>query len=299
MFGRRKQEQAAAEAARESERRALFEKLAQRPETVCPFLGLADDRVGYSPTTTGEHRCYAFGDPAPLSFEQQERVCLQRGYGNCPRYLRGVLVIPTEELEALRHPRPMPTAPPPPAEPHTQGRRGFGPIVAGILVVVLLVGGIGYLLTRQSPGVAIGTSSPSPTSSALASSSVTASSSSSVAPSTTATPSVIATPSLEPTPNPSEDTFDHLEVSVGPGSYTLVLLDGEGNETASRPAGFDAYSFARVIEVSSPLHSWRVEDGDYAGYSYVAGRSGPFRIRRVYLSPGGERRSVYIPDEER
>ena len=105
MFGRRKrEEEAAAEAAREGERRALFAKLAERPEHVCPFLGLVDERAGYVEGVSDDHRCYAFGDPAPLSAEQQTRVCQERGYGNCPRYLRGVLVIPTEELEALRRP---------------------------------------------------------------------------------------------------------------------------------------------------------------------------------------------------
>ena len=110
MFGRRKrEEEAAAEAAREAERRALFAKLAKRPEHICPFLGLASERTEYVEGISDEHRCFAFGDPAPISAEQQTRVCQERGYGNCPRYLRGVLVIPTEELEALRRPRaPMP-----------------------------------------------------------------------------------------------------------------------------------------------------------------------------------------------
>lgn len=107
MFGRRKrEEQAAAEAVREDERRALFSRLAQRPENICPFLGLEDERAGYVDGVSDEHRCFAFGDPVPLSAEQQTRVCQERGYGNCPRYLRGVLVIPTSELEALRHHRP-------------------------------------------------------------------------------------------------------------------------------------------------------------------------------------------------
>lgn len=293
MFGRRKQEAAKAEAARENERRALFEKLAQRPETVCPFLGLADDRVGYSPTTTDEHRCYAFGDPAPLSSEQQQRVCLQRGYGNCPRYLRGVLVIPTDELEALRHPRPMPAPPPP--EPEPERRRRFPVALAGVLVLLLLLagGGVGYLLTRPASGIA-GGSSPTPTATASPSASVSAS----VQASASASRSTIPTPSPEPTPS-AGDTFDHFEVAVAPGAYTIVRLDSRGNEVETRSAAFDGYSFANVSEVTSPVHSWLIETGDYAGYSYVEDRSGPFRIRKVYLSPSGERRSVYIPDNER
>ncbi len=152
MFGRRKREQE--EAAREAERRALFAELAKRPDTICPFLGMAGSRTDYQEGVSEEHRCYAFGDPAELSAEQQQKVCLQPGYGNCPRYLRGVLVIPTEELEALRHPQPFP---PPPvaaaavARPEPQ-RRGRGGLILGILAVLLLVGaaaGGGYLYLRN------------------------------------------------------------------------------------------------------------------------------------------------------
>ncbi|MFN2483750.1 MAG: LysM peptidoglycan-binding domain-containing protein [Candidatus Limnocylindria bacterium] len=80
----------------------MLATLANRPDTVCPFLGMATARAEFSASPADDHRCYAFGDAAPLSHEQQERVCLQRGYGNCPRYLRGLLVIPTEEMEAIR-----------------------------------------------------------------------------------------------------------------------------------------------------------------------------------------------------
>ncbi|HEX2220901.1 MAG TPA: hypothetical protein VHK06_00075, partial [Candidatus Limnocylindria bacterium] len=141
MFRRREKQDA--EARREEERRALFARLAERPEHVCPFLGLADERTGYQPGATDDHRCYAFGDPAPLSEEQQTRVCLQRGYGNCPRYLRGVLVIPTEELEALRRPTPAPPPPTPTAAPAARAeRRRRAPALLAVLLL-LLVGGAG------------------------------------------------------------------------------------------------------------------------------------------------------------
>lgn len=177
MFGRRKREEAAAEAAREDERRSLFAKLAERPEHICPFLGLEADRTGYVDGVSSEHRCFAFGDPAPLSAEQQTRVCQERGYGNCPRYLRGVLVIPTEELEALRRPRA--AAPPPPATPAPEERRSRAPLVA-VLALLLLVGvgaGAYVLLGGLGSGVAV---EPTPT----------------------AEPS----PSLEPTPTPTATT---------------------------------------------------------------------------------------------
>lgn len=151
MFGRRNRK-VQEEAAREAERRALFAELAQRPDTVCPFLGMAGARTKYEDGVSDGHRCYAFGDPAELSAEQQTKVCLQRGYGNCPRYLRGVLVIPTEELEALRRPlppgqRPAPAAPV--AKPARKGRARALLSVLGVLVLLGAVGGAGYWYLRN------------------------------------------------------------------------------------------------------------------------------------------------------
>jgi hypothetical protein len=158
VFGRRGRRDDQ-EAAKEAERRALFAELAKRPDTVCPFLGMADARTEYTDGVSDGHRCYAFGDPAELSAEQQTRVCLQRGYGNCPRYLRGVLVIPTEELEALRRPPP-PIQPrvAKPAQPARQ-RRGIPAAVFGVLVLLILVAGIGggaywYLNNRVASSAA-------------------------------------------------------------------------------------------------------------------------------------------------
>jgi hypothetical protein len=164
VFGRRKREQE--EAAREAERGALFAELAKRPDTICPFLGMAGNRTEYQEGVSQEHRCYAFGDPAELSAEQQQKVCLQPGYGNCPRYLRGVLVIPTEELEALRHPQPIPPRPAAAAaaakvEPD---RRGRGGLIATVVLVLLIVGvaaGGGYwYLRNQIPSSAAAAALP-------------------------------------------------------------------------------------------------------------------------------------------
>jgi hypothetical protein len=279
-----RQAEAAAEAARETERRALFEQLAQRPETVCPFLGLADDRVGYRAETTPEHRCYAFGEPAPLSAEQQGRVCLQRGYGNCPRYLRGVLVIPTDELEALRRMQPMPAPPAPVAASSKSRRRGAPLILGGILALLLAAGGAGFLLIRGNPGVGVATS-PTP------------SGSQSIA-SASAGSTGVTTPTPEPTPAPA-DVFDHYEVSVAPGDYRIYELDGQGRITSSRAARFSGYSFAVVRLVKEPVRSWLVLTGGYTGHSYLVDRSGPFRIREVYRGPNGERRVKFISADQR
>ncbi|HYM53478.1 MAG TPA: hypothetical protein VEW45_08415 [Candidatus Dormibacteraeota bacterium] len=302
MFGRRRKREDE-EAAREAERRALFVELAKRPDTVCPFLGLVQARAEYNDGVADDHRCYAFGDPAELSAEQQHKVCLQRGYGNCPRYLRGVLVIPTEELEALR--RPPPAAPrPAPAPVAASGGGGRRGLVAVVLVLLLLVGGGGaaaFLLLNDG-----GIARPTPTATPVPSLAPTGSAS--VEPTSEPTPvpseSILATPTPEQTPTPV-DLFDHHEVAVAPGDYTLYVLDGGGVVVDSRPASFDDFSNARVERVERPdgsLH-WRTLEGDYTGLSYIYDpsgefHSGPFRIRAVYTTPTGGRSAEYLPEDE-
>lgn len=299
MFRRRKQQEQTGDA-REAERRALFEELARRPDTVCPFLGLANQRAGYQPEPTGDHRCYAFGDPAPLSDEQQRHVCLERGYSNCPRYLRGVLVIPTEELEALRRPQPSLGPPPPPPPPtavaRPSGGRGRWFVVVPLLVILLVAAGGGWYLLNN-PGAAIVTS-PTPTASAQGSGSS--------GPSGTPTPTALptATPYITPTPLPTPtqgDTFLYYEVTVGPNQpYTVYRVDDAGNVISSLATSFGTFSHAQVQLIDAPngLRHWRTVNGDLAGYSYIAGRSGPFAIRKVYRSPDGSLSATILPQDQ-
>jgi hypothetical protein len=286
LFRRRQRNEASAEAAREAERKALFVRLAERPETVCPFLGLADDRTGYVDGATDEHRCYAFGDPAPLSDEQQTRVCLQRGYGNCPRYLRGVLVIPTEELEALRRPR-APMARPAPA-PAKRRRRRRGALLVPVLVLLLLVGGGGaaawaLLGGGLGPGVAL--VSPSPTAT--------------VGPTPPPTPAA-GTPEPTETPDPTPtqgDVFVFYEVGVSKGDYRLFEVGDDGQLLDTRGATFDHNSHGTVEEVvaSNGRRHWRYVAGGYQGLSYVYPDSGQFVVRKVFRRPDGTRSSTQLP----
>ena len=303
MFGRRKrEEEAAAEAAREGERRALFAKLAERPEHICPFLGLVDERAGYVEGVSDDHRCYAFGDPAPLSAEQQTRVCQERGYGNCPRYLRGVLVIPTEELEALRRPRaPLPEpVPPPPVTPRK--RRRVAPLLLLLLLLVVVGGGAaGYLVWGDGPfPVAQGSSSPSPTPVLTGEPTPSASAELSTTPEATPSPPPsgsggLATPTPEPTPS-AGDTFAFYEVSVGPQGYTLFRVNGAGEVVDTRDASFDGFSNARVDPVQGANGDvfWVTAVGGLEGWAYQFPDSGRFRVRAVFLSADDERRSAYL-----
>jgi hypothetical protein len=302
VFGRRKREEAAAaEAAREAERHALFARLAERPEHVCPFLGLEGDRTGYVEGVSDEHRCFAFGDPATISAEQQTRVCQERGYGNCPRYLRGVLVIPTEELEALRRPRAPMDLPPaaPPAEEAERRRRG-APIFLLLGVLLLLAGGAAaFLLMGGGNGVGSASPTPSvgvgPTTEPSLAPTVEAS----AEPTTSAEPSsAVPTPTAEPTPEPG-DVFAFYEVSVGPTEYTLYQVDAAGNDVDTRVTSFRGFSFAEAEPVDATEGVlWVTQDGNLAGWGYRYPDSGEFRIRVVFLSDSGERRSEYLEQEE-
>ncbi|HEX7171145.1 MAG TPA: hypothetical protein VF365_00900 [Candidatus Limnocylindria bacterium] len=303
MFGRRRREEAAAaDAAREAERRALFARLAERPEHICPFLGLEGDRTGYVEGVSDEHRCFAFGDPAPISAEQQTRVCQERGYGNCPRYLRGVLVIPTEELEALRRPRaPIEAAPPPPPPaPAPERRRRGGGILVGLLLLLLVGGGAGaFLLFGDPDGIANASPTPSAT---VVPPSATAAPTDTPAP--TGTPELTPPPpSGAPTPEPTPevgDTFAFYEVSVAPDEYTLYQLDDDGVVADTRISSFDGFSFARVeaLEGADGDTYWVTQDGDLTGWSYRYPDSGEFRVRAVFLNDAGERRSEYLEQDE-
>jgi hypothetical protein len=303
VFGRRRREEAAAEAAREEDRLALFARLAERPEHICPFLGLASERTGYVDGVSDEHRCYAFGDPAPLSAEQQTRVCQERGYGNCPRYLRGVLVIPTEELEALRRPRPAAPRPasPPPAAARPQERRRFP--LAILLVLLLAIGaggGVAYLLLGEAgDGIADATPTPSPTSFP----SETARSTASVAPSVAATPVVLPSagetvPPL-PTPAPGAVSTGYILV-VTEGEYPVFLVDDDGEELEERTATFSRVSGTTLdlIVASDGTRYWRTSSGKYTGLAYVAGRSGDFEVYETFENPDGSTGFSRVPPDE-
>jgi hypothetical protein len=315
VFGlRRRREAAAAEAAKDAERRALFAQLAQRPANICPFLGLAYERTAYVDGPSIEHRCFAFGDPAPLSTEQQTRVCQERGYGHCPRYLRGLLVTPTAELEALRTVRPSaaPFVPPsvaagpvqtgpvfrPDQTPRRRRRRAL--VVAALLVVLIVAIGVAYLVLFPGARASLAPSAtPTPTIAATASESPAPTAAPTSTPRATPSSSGLDSPTPEPTPE-AGDRFAFYEVSVSPGSYLLFDVDDQGNVDGQRRASFDEFSFAQVEPIEGPDGDlyWRTVDGGLAGLAYLSPDSGDFRIRAVFLDGVGSRRSVFLEGDE-
>ena len=314
MFGRRNREsrEAAEAAAKEQSRRALFEELAKRPQNICPFLGLASSQTEYHTGFTREHRCYAFGEPVELSEEQQERVCLGRGYGNCPRYLRGVLVIPTDELEALRRPMPPvrppvpPTPPPPQVSPAAGGggRGGRAALLIGVVLLLALAGAGGAFIFLRSGGIgAKPTPTPIPSVSASGVPSASALVSGSPEPTSTPLPSnqtpFPETPKPDPTPRPG-DRFIGYEVTVLQGENTLFEIDDAGNVVRQVTAHYDRFSKAAVDRIQAPngLLHWRTAEGFFTGLSYIHDRSGPFLIRKVYQGKDGQLRYIVLHDDQ-
>jgi hypothetical protein len=306
LFGRRGRE-SREEADRERSRRALFEELAKRPPNICPFLGLATSQTEYHEGFTREHRCYAFGDPVELSAEQQERVCLGRGYGNCPRYLRGVLVIPTDELEALRRPLPpvrppappVTPTPPPPARGDGGGRRRTA-VLIGLVLLLAVLGSAGAIVYFNGPGVALTpTPTPSPTTSVQPSASAPASPSLAPTPTPPSQTPFPETPKPDPTPLPG-DTFQGYEVTVLEGENTLFEVDDAGNIVRSETANFSRFSKAPVDRITAPngLLHWRTSEGFFTGLSYIHEQSGAFLIRAVYEGSDGTKRYIVLKDED-
>ena len=314
MFGRRKREEAAAaEAAREDERRALFARLAERPEHICPFLGLEADRTGYVEGVSADHRCFAFGDPAPISAEQQTRVCQERGYGNCPRYLRGVLVIPTEELEALRRPRPAVEQPlaPPPGAPSARRRRRSALIGVGLFVLLIAAGGLGVVtLLGRNNGVAVEpTSSPAQTAVATPSTQPTGSPEptpstvSSATPTPTPTPVVLpsAGETIPPLPTPPPDSSPvGWIVVVTRGDFPVVRIGEDGEPGEDATAIFSRVSAAPVdrLEIGGTRY-WMTLAGEYSQLAYVRGLSGDFAIFETWEAPDDSVGFLRLPDDER
>jgi len=305
LFGRRGRE-SREEADRERSRRALFEELAKRPANICPFLGLATSQTEYHDGFTREHRCYAFGDPVELSAEQQERVCLGRGYGNCPRYLRGVLVIPTDELEALRRPLPPVLPPAPPVVPPPPPARGDGrggrrtALLVGLVLLLAVLGAAGAFVYINGPGVAVRpTPTPSPSIQPSASPSISPSLAPSPSPTLPDQTPFPETPKPDPTPLPG-DTFQGYEVTVLEGENTLFEVDDQGNILSSQVAQFSRFSQAPVDRILAPngLLHWRTKEGFFTGLSYIHGQSGAFLIRAVYQGADGQKRYIVLPEDE-
>jgi hypothetical protein len=173
---------------------------------ICPFLAATvDDGLG-PPIEAPDprNRCIAIGQPTPQSARQQELVCLTRGHGNCPRYLRGALVLGEPAAAVVRSGPSVAVI----------GAALALAVAASLSVGFLLVRG-GFDLTLASPTpsqLAVAVDSPGPTTiSAAPTPSPTPSptdspqptDSPSPPPSTSPSPVATPSPTVAPTPRPT------------------------------------------------------------------------------------------------
>jgi len=157
---------------------------------VCPFLRAVDDDDALGvPVESPDpaNRCAAMREAVPQSLRQQELVCLTSGHINCPRYLRGAVVV--SDL-------------PPPV---VRAGRSWSPaVLASVLVLVAsFTASVAFVLARGGIDLqAAVVVQPSATASATATA-VAAASPVAVVPVVPVAASVEPVPSVSPSPVPS------------------------------------------------------------------------------------------------
>ena len=75
-------------------------------KSICPFLGLADDRASRFSYPEVAHRCFAAGHPTSVSTEHQSAFCFAQRYPACPRFVE----LPVEAISIQPSPTPAATS---------------------------------------------------------------------------------------------------------------------------------------------------------------------------------------------
>jgi hypothetical protein len=182
------------------------------------------------------NRCVATGEAVAQSDRQQQLVCLQASHINCPRYLRGALVV----REAMHQPRRIRTVP-------TATLASIGVLLVSATIAVAFVVRNGGLVMPV-----VGFASPTPSTEAVAAEASIALATATPAPSPSAEPTVEPSPSPEPSSSPS----------VEPSPSPSLEPSPTPRPTASLQATSDRFAVLRRCPNESNCWIYSIRAGD-------------------------------------
>jgi hypothetical protein len=154
---------------------------------VCLFLRSVDGagRLAAPVEAADErNRCAALGDPSPQTARQQELACLGAGHADCPRYLRGALLL----HQAL---------------PAVPARRALTRATLAAIMVLVASATLSFGAVLARGGLTL-PNAPLPAATDVAAGSPTPRAT--IAPSTAPNPAPIPAPTLAPTPAPTNES---------------------------------------------------------------------------------------------
>jgi len=208
---------------------------------ICPFLRAAADGGGLMPPIEAPdpaNRCAALRDTVPQSLRQQELVCLASGHINCPRYLRGAVVVAEVPAPVVRTASSLTT-----------------PVLVSFLALILAASAsVAFVLARG--GLELAAAAPSaPRGSVTEVAAASASPTSSAAPSVTAPPSAAATPAPTASPTQLPSPSPTPSPSPSPAAPTAA-------PTAKPTPTSDRYALLEACPGTARCWIYRIRSGD-------------------------------------